>query len=344
MRILFLATSEFALPAFQALLEHPELFEICLVVTRPPAPAGRGLKPQPSPISQAASQNGLRVTHPLTLSGSEYDQLLAEIAVLEPDFAVVASYGLLLTEALIATPRLATVNIHASLLPRWRGAAPIERAILAGDATTGVTLQQLRLALDSGPIYSQTSITIGAKPFSQLFAEMAAAGAALLTRDLPLIASGQLLPVEQDESQATYADKLTQAELALSCELDSAANLRRIQAAGVRTPARALVAGRGVRVLAAQAVQGEVVAVLDDMRGGGTGGAAGEGTAKSGISGTVLLVNRQLFLSTADGWLCVDELAPDGKRPMSGQAFASGIPELRNTRRSTWQTWPGQSD
>jgi methionyl-tRNA formyltransferase len=290
-----MGTPDFALPAFQALLNDPaQRFELCLVVSKPDAPAGRGFSPQSSIISQAAQAANIELLQPQSLCLDEHDHLVKRLAELDLDFTVVTAYGMLLTAGIIQAARLGTINIHGSLLPRWRGAAPIERAILAGDTQTGVSIQAVRVELDSGPVYASAATPIGEKTSSELSLELAQRGAELLVECLPRIATGELVPVEQDARLVTYAAKLLPNELALDPTLSTEVNLRQVQAANQRNPARARIAGRGVRILQARAA-----AEFDKKR---------------------------LLLATVDGWLEVLELLPDGRRRMSGQAFLAGLP------------------
>ena len=321
-----MGTSEFALPAFQALLNDQRgCFQICLVFSRPDAPAGRGHANRASVISQAARAVGLELVQPVSLAGADHANLMHKLDALQPDIAVVAAFGLLLTEALIAAPRLGTVNIHASLLPRWRGAAPIERAILAGDATTGVSIQQVYRELDSGPIYAKAETEIGDKPYAVLAAELAELGANLLVDCLPSLAAGELTAVQQDPGLSTYAAKLEPNELALDPKFTVTRNLRQVQAASRHAAARALIAGRGVRVTAARPA-------------GERPGVIGESAAQA-LAGSALLDGNRLLLLAADGWLEAVELVPDGKRPMSGAAFAAGVPALQGGQVAGWQAW-----
>ncbi|MDR2957255.1 MAG: methionyl-tRNA formyltransferase [Coriobacteriales bacterium] len=328
-----MGTPVFALPAFEALVNDPDSrFDVCLVLSKPDALAGRGLKPKASVISLAARTAGIELWQPASIGGTNQQILLSRINELEIDFTVVTAYGLLLTEELIAAPRFGTVNIHASLLPRWRGAAPIERAILAGDLQTGISIQRVRRKPDSGPVYASASTTIDNKPASELAFELAVIGSQLLVDCLPQIAQAKLIPVEQDENLVTYADKLAANDLYLDPLMTVADNLRRVQAANNYTPARAIIADHGVKV------QKALVANLSDQL----------ILQKSHLSipslstSQVLFINHRLFLQAVDGWFEVLELIPDGKRKMSGSAFADGLPELREINLPNlicWSRW-----
>ncbi|QIG53432.1 methionyl-tRNA formyltransferase [Altererythrobacter sp. BO-6] len=205
MRIIFMGTPDFAVPALEAL--HAAAHEIVCVYTQPPRPAGRGKKLQPSPIQKVAEQLGIEVRHPTSLKSAEAQ---AEFAALGADVAVVAAYGLILPQPVLDAPRLGCLNIHASILPRWRGAAPIHRAILAGDEVTGVTIMQMEAGLDTGPMLATVRTPIDAKTTGELTEELAEIGAQLMVGTLRDLAIHK--PVAQDDSAATYAPKIDKAE------------------------------------------------------------------------------------------------------------------------------------
>jgi len=205
MRIIFMGTPDFAVPALAAC--HEAGHEIACVYTQPPARAGRGKKLRPSPVQAKAEELGLPVRHPRSLKGAGEQ---AEFAALGADVAVVAAYGLILPRAVLDAPRHGCLNIHASILPRWRGAAPIHRAVLAGDAETGVTIMQMEAGLDTGPMLHVVSTPIARKTTGELTAEIAQMGAGAMVdvlADLPAFP-----PQAQDEALATYAPKIDKAE------------------------------------------------------------------------------------------------------------------------------------
>ncbi|USI72130.1 methionyl-tRNA formyltransferase [Sphingomonas morindae] len=208
MRIVFLGTPEFAVPSLEAL--HRAGHDIACVYTQPPRPAGRGKALTPSPVQARAEALGLMVRHPERLRDPADQALFAALAA---DVGVVAAYGLILPAPILAAPRLGCLNVHASLLPRWRGAAPIQRAILAGDAETGVTIMQMERGLDTGPMRAEIRVPIAGKTAGDLSAELAAEGAALMVRvlaDLPAYP-----PRAQPEDGVTYAAKIEKAEARL---------------------------------------------------------------------------------------------------------------------------------
>lgn len=205
MRIIFMGTPDFAVPALRAL--HTAGHEVVCVYTQPPRPAGRGKQLRTSPVQVAAEALGLVVRFPKSLKG-EAEQ--AEFAALNADVAVVAAYGLILPQAVLDAPAHGCLNIHASLLPRWRGAAPIHRAVMAGDGETGVTIMQMEAGLDTGPMLHKVTVPVGRKTTGDLFEELGAVGAAAMVEvlaDLPAFP-----PEVQDDSAAIYAPKIDKAE------------------------------------------------------------------------------------------------------------------------------------
>jgi len=200
-----MGTPDFAVPALVAL--HEAGHELVCVYTQPPRPAGRGKKLQPSPVHRKAEELGIEVRHPTSLKNQDAQ---AEFAALQADVAVVAAYGLILPQAVLDAPSYGCLNIHASILPRWRGAAPIHRAILAGDAETGVTIMQMEAGLDKGPMLAKVITPIDAKTTGELTEELAELGANAMVgvlNDLEHLAA-----IPQDDGAATYAPKIDKAE------------------------------------------------------------------------------------------------------------------------------------
>jgi len=205
MTIAFMGTPDFAVPALVAL--HEAGHELVCVYTQPPRPAGRGKKLQPSPVHRKAEELGIEVRHPTSLKNQDAQ---VEFAALQADVAVVAAYGLILPQAVLDAPSYGCLNIHASILPRWRGAAPIHRAILAGDAETGVTIMQMEAGLDTGPMLAKVITPIDAKTTGELTEELAELGANAMVgvlNDLEHLAA-----IPQDDGAATYAPKIDKAE------------------------------------------------------------------------------------------------------------------------------------
>lgn len=234
MRVGFAGTPEFSRLALQAILDAG--FTVPLVLTQPDRPAGRGLKLTPSPVKQLALEHNIPVAQPrsLRLDGKYPEEALSGEAALKAaqlDVLVVAAYGLILPEWVLQTPRYGCLNIHASLLPRWRGAAPIQRAIEAGDAATGVTIMQMDIGLDTGDMLLVEDLPIEATDTAAtLHDKLAEQGARLIIDALNALPNGQLKPVPQPQAGVTYASKLDKAEAALDLQLPAELLARRIRA------------------------------------------------------------------------------------------------------------------
>ncbi len=222
MRLVFAGTPEFAAVALHALFDAGH--DIALVLTQPDRPAGRGLKAQPSAVKSLALRHGFALDQPATLKDAS---IHTDVAALGPDAMVVAAYGLILPGSLLTVPRLGAINIHASLLPRWRGAAPIQRALLAGDAQTGITIMQMDEGLDTGAILAQEAIPIASNDTAQtLHDRLAQLGARLIVRTL----AAPLVPRPQEAARATYAAKIERREARLDWRDSAAVNERKVRA------------------------------------------------------------------------------------------------------------------
>lgn len=216
-RIIFAGTPDFSVPVLQALLDGS--YEIVAVYTQPDRPAGRGRAPRPSPVKQLALAHELCVHQPESLKQEAEQQ---QLRLLQPDLMVVVAYGLLLPEAVLSIPRLGCVNVHASLLPRWRGAAPIQRAILAGDRKTGITIMQMDRGLDTGDMLARAVCDIRDDDTgSMLHDRLMQLGADTLLQCLPVLQQGKLKAESQDDTQATYAGKLSKQEAEIDWTLDA---------------------------------------------------------------------------------------------------------------------------
>jgi methionyl-tRNA formyltransferase len=226
LKLAFMGTPDFACPALEALIAAGH--EIAAVYCQPPRPAGRGQRPRASPVQRLAERRGLPVRMPARLK-NETEQ--AAFRTLGLDAAVVVAYGLILPEAVLEAPRLGCLNIHASLLPRWRGAAPIQRAILAGDAETGITIMQMDQGLDTGPILMQEAVPIGiADTAADLHDRLAALGARMIVAALAGLAAGKLVAQPQPADGATYAAKIDRAEARIDWRETAAMIERRLRA------------------------------------------------------------------------------------------------------------------
>jgi methionyl-tRNA formyltransferase len=257
MKIVFAGTPQFAASALAALLpEH----EIVAVLTQPDRPSGRGMQLTASPVKQLALQHGLTVLQPATLKTEEAQR---EIAALDADVMVVAAYGLILPQAVLSLPRLGCLNIHASLLPRWRGAAPIQRAIQAGDAETGITIMQMDVGLDTGDMLLRHACPITTDDTAAtLHDKLAGLGASSIVEALRRLP--ELVPVKQDDGAATYAAKLLKAEGQIDWALDAQQLGRMVRAFNPFPACHAIFGDASIKVWQATPVaqQGEPGAVL----------------------------------------------------------------------------------
>ena len=295
--IAFAGTPQFAVPALQALLDAG--YDIPIVLTLPDRRAGRGRRVAASPVKQLALAHELRVHQPAKLPRSaeppgDWDS--------RPDVLVVAAYGLLLPQWLLDWPRIAAVNIHASLLPRWRGAAPIQHAILAGDAQTGISIMKMEIGLDAGPVYAEERATIGAEETAaELHDRLSVLGAKALLATLPRILDGTLEPKPQDAAAVTYAPKITKQQARLDWRNSAAALARQVRAFDPWPVAEGVLDdGRILRFWRAKA--------LDD--------------STAAEPGTILSADPAgIVVATGDGRLRIDVLQPPGSRPMSARAY-----------------------
>ncbi len=268
LRIVFAGTPEFSVPPLQALLDAGE--QVTGVYTQPDRPAGRGRKLTPSPVKRLALQRGLAVFQPQNFR-AEAD--LAALEALQADLMVVVAYGLLLPPRVLAAPRLGCVNIHASLLPRWRGAAPIQRALLAGDAETGITIMQMDEGLDTGPMLHCLRCPIGPEETGgELHDRLSELGAQALMESLPGIAAGSLSPVPQDAAGACYARKLDKAEAAIDWARSALEIERQVRAFNPWPVAQTGYSGKVLRIWEARALPGTAGGAPGQVLGSGRGG------------------------------------------------------------------------
>ncbi len=250
MKIVFAGTPEFAVPALRAVLDSGHA--VIAVYTQPDRPAGRGRTLRASPVKQVALAEGIRVCQPDSFKGSEAQQ---ELADLQPDLMVVVAYGLILPAAVLEIPMCGCVNVHASLLPRWRGAAPIQRAIIAGDTESGVTLMQMEAGLDSGPMLARATCPINpADTAGILHDRLAQLGADLLAEHLEEILAGRLIPEPQDESRVTYAAKLDKREAVLDWTQAAAVLQRQVNAFNPWPVAQTTFQGQALRIWRARTI------------------------------------------------------------------------------------------
>lgn len=309
LRIVFAGTPEFAAVHLQALLDA-DLTPLA-VYTQPDRPAGRGQKLMASPVKQLAIAHGIPVHQPVTLRDA---QAQAELAALAPDLLVVVAYGLILPQAVLDIPRLGCINSHASLLPRWRGAAPIQRAVQAGDAESGVTVMRMEAGLDTGPMLLKVSTPITADDTGgSLHDRLATLGAAAVVEAIPQLAAGTLHGEVQDDALATYAHKLNKDEARLDWSRPAEELERLVRAFNPWPVCHTTLGEAALKVYAAERV------------------AAGEG---QGAPGTILDASRDgLTVACGQGALRLTRLQLPGGKPL-------GFAELYNSRRE--QFAPGQ--
>lgn len=259
MRIIFMGTPDFAVPILRALVDAGH--DVVAAYSQPPRRAGRGKALTPSPVQRLAESLGIEVRTPATLRDADVQ---AAFAALSADVAVVAAYGLLLPRAVLDAPTLGCLNVHGSLLPRWRGAAPIQRAILAGDAETGVGIMQMAAGMDTGPVRVEERTPVDRKTAGELADELSAMGARLMLNVLEDPA--RYPPVDQPDAGITHAAKIDKAEARLRFDAGAVAVERQVRAFNPAPSAFFEQDGERVRVLAADVVEGDGVAgeVLDD--------------------------------------------------------------------------------
>ena len=305
LNIIFAGTPDFAAQHLQALLHSQH--NVIAVYTQPDKPAGRGKKLQASPVKQLAEQHNLPVYQPKSLRNEEAQ---AELKALNADVMVVVAYGLILPTEVLKAPRLGCLNVHGSILPRWRGAAPIQRAIWAGDAQTGVTIMQMNEGLDTGDMLHKVYCDIEATETSaSLYHKLAQLAPPALIDVLDHLESGKFPAETQDDSQSNYADKLSKEEAKLDWSLSATQLERNIRAFNPAPVAFLTVTinGNEERI---KIYQAEVLPHQDKP------------------AGTVLAFDKKgLQIATADGVLNIKQLQPSGKNPMSVQDFLNGRAE-----------------
>ena len=301
LKIAFAGTPQFAVPALRMLLASAH--RVVGVLTQPDRPAGRGQQLRASPIKLLAAEHGLAIAQPPTLKTPEGRAALAQWA---PDLLVVVAYGLILPAPVLGLPRLGCLNIHGSLLPRWRGAAPIQRAILAGDAETGVTIMQMDAGLDTGPMLLERRRPIHSHDTAgDLHDALSELGAAALAEALEEIGAGRLVPRVQPANGVTYAPKIEKAEARLDWNASVIEIDRRVRAFNPWPMAETSFAGEPLRVLRAR--------IADQP-------------ATDASPGTLLgLAEDGLRVACGDGVLAVRELQRAGKRPISARDFANAV-------------------
>ena len=297
MRVVFMGTPDFAVPSLRELASR---FEVVLVLTRPDAVRSRGKKLEPSPVKAAALELDIPVMEATRITPEVMDRLHEA----EADIFCVAAYGCILPDEVLNMVPLGIVNVHASLLPRWRGAAPIQRAILAGDERAGISIMRIGHGVDTGAYCAQASCSVAGKTADELTAELAQLGADLLCDTLPALADETAVWTEQDESLVTHAQKISKAEMRLDPQESALVNLRRVLASSDAAPARCIAAGKPVRIMHAVAADGD---------------------ASMCAAGELVCQSKRIYIGCSDGVLEVTSVKPDGKRQMDASAWAAGL-------------------
>lgn len=298
MRTVFMGTPDFALPT----LEHlNRISHICLVVTKPDVRKNRGKKLLPSPVKMKAGEMGLDVVEPENIRDDR--EFIDAVRSCEPDFIVVTAYGKLLTREILQIPKYACVNVHGSLLPKYRGAAPVQRAILEGEKYTGVTIMKMAEGMDTGDMYIKESTEVGDKKCSELWEELSLMGGRLIERALPLIQRGELIAEPQDDKEATYAPFITKEEGRIDFS---------------KTPGYILRQIRGLDMWpGAYCNYGETIMKVWD-------GQHVEGTTDRD-PGTILgLSDQGMDVAAGGGILRICEIQMPGKKPVSVKEYLKG--------------------
>ena len=311
LRVAFAGTPEFALPALTVLEAQHELVG---VLTQPDRPRGRGRRLTPSAVKVAAAAWQLPVMQPHTLRS---EAALAELTAWRPDVLVVVAYGVLLPHEVLTLPRLGCVNIHASLLPRWRGAAPIERAMLAGDPETGVSIMQMDAGLDTGPLLLQRTVRVRSDHTGgTLRTELAALGAAALLEALSGLEAGTLRARPQPQAGVTYAARIVKAEAHIDWTRDAAAIERQVRAFNPRPVAETILDGEQLRIFAGH---------VTTEGASSSGGNWVESEGKRREPGTIIAVgDGYMLVQCGLGCLAVTEVQRPGRRVVSTRDFAHG--------------------
>jgi methionyl-tRNA formyltransferase len=322
-RILFWGTPDFAVPALRALLG--EGHEVVAVVTQPDRPAGRGRKPRPSPVKEAALDERIPVLTPEAPRGEGF---LKALGALAPDISVVVAYGHILRKEVLTLPPRGSVNVHASLLPELRGAAPIHWAVVRGYDRTGVTIMEMTEGMDQGPILLQREVPIAPQDTaSALHDRLAEVGAEALVEALALMEADSLEPREQDHERATYAPKVDRETARVEWSRPAREVVNLIRGMSSVPGAWSELAGKPIKLF--QARLGMDGAEEGGMDGAGEGGPAGAGPgdgAPAEAPGTVLVADPQrgLVVAAGDGAVAVREVQPPGKRRMEARAWLRG--------------------
>lgn len=298
LRILFAGTPEFAASHLQHLIDHSDAnnFDIVAVYTQPDRPAGRGKKLTPSPVKQVATTHNLPIEQPVSLKPSEQQQQLANY---QADVMVVVAYGLILPEPILQTPRLGCINVHASLLPRWRGAAPIQRAIEAGDSHTGITIMQMDVGLDTGDMLHKASCTItDTDTTASLHDKLMLLGHGALIHTLEQLRAGSANPEPQDHSHSCYAAKITKEEAQICWQESAQLICRKVRAFNPFPMCFSTLEGQRLRIWEADVIM--------------------DSPEPAATPGTIIEANKQgITVQAGQGAVRITQLQLPGKRAMA---------------------------
>jgi len=296
-RIVFMGSPEFAIPIVKSL--HNE-YSLVGIVTQPDKPAGRGKVLTPPPVKEFALANHIQILQPVKLRDAA---AFEQISTWSPDLIVVAAYGQILRPNILDLPRFGCVNVHASLLPRWRGASPIQASILAGDQKTGVTIMNMDVGMDTGGIFTQESMDIASEDTAgTLTAKLAVLGADLLSRTLPKVLAGTCVPIPQVESEATFCTLIKKEDAILSFHETGRDLVRKIRAYNPWPFAKMTIHNMELNIL-----KGHCIDDLDVP------------------AGETVIYHKQPAVGTTEGLLVLDEVQKAGKQPLAGRSFLNGV-------------------
>ncbi|SMO51126.1 methionyl-tRNA formyltransferase [Balnearium lithotrophicum] len=297
LKVVFMGTPEFAVPSLKKLVESG--YEVPLVVTQPDKPAGRGKKLTPPPVKVTAQEFGIPVYQPEKLK--ENEELKGLLEEVSPDLIVVAAYGKILPKWLLELPRFGVINVHASLLPKYRGASPIQSAILNGETETGITIMKVTERLDAGDIISQERVPINPEDNAQtLHDKLSKVGALLLVKTIPLYVSGEIKPVPQNEEEATYCTQIKKEMGRIDWRRSSQEIFNMVRAFTPWPSAFTEFKGKRIKITKAIPISGR------------------------GEPGEVVRADKELIVATGEGALRIERLKPEGRREISGEEFVRG--------------------
>jgi len=304
MRIVFMGSPQFSVPSLEAISSH---YEIIGVFTQPDRPAGRGRKLQASAVKTASLDLGIPVFQPKKI---RQEDAVAQLVALSPDLIIVSAYGQILSQSILDIPRLGSVNVHASLLPNWRGAAPIQASILNGETVTGITIMLMDAGMDTGPILSQAELEIEAEETGgELASRLSLLGAELLLDTLPGYINGEIRPSPQEDDEATYAPMIQRSDGLLDFNKSADLLERQVRAYEPWPTSYLVWEGRRIVVRSAHSKPSDETEV-----------------------GLVLKSNGHPAIVTTEGALVLDLIQPAGKKPMRGDAFLRGSPNFSGSR------------